>query len=274
MSNKTQIVIEPDKSFLFNLRSLTGYRDLLYFLVLRDIKVIYKQSVLGIGWAIIKPVVTMLVFTIIFGKIANLRTDGLPDFIFYYSGLVPWIYFSSATVASSSSLSANSHILTKVYFPRMILPFTPVLSKLMDFFISLILLLAMMFWFGFYPNINILFFPLILLILILTIAGFGLWLSALSVQYRDVNHAAGFFIQLLLYVSPVIISLSYIPDRYKTIYSFNPLVGIVEGFRSTLLGTNPMPWDLILPGLITTIFIFITGLIIFNKTEKYFADVV
>jgi len=273
MTDKTITVIGPDRGVLINIRELFKHKDLIFFLVLRDIKVIYKQSVLGVGWAIVRPVVSMVVFTIIFGKIANLKTDGLPDFIFYFSGLVPWLYFSSATAGSSSSLVANSNIIKKVYFPRMILPLTPILSKFMDFSISLILLLGMMFWFGIFPNINIIYFPLILIMLVLTSTGLGLWLSALSVQYRDINHASGFLIQLLLFVSPVIVSVSYIPEKYKTIYSFYPLAGVIEGFRSVFLGTQSMPWELILPGFITVIFIFISGLIVFNKTEKYFADI-
>lgn len=274
MLNKNQIIISPDKGFIIDLKELISYKDLIYFLALRDIKVMYKQSILGIGWAILRPVITMIVFTVIFGKIAKLNTDGLPHFIFYYSGLVPWIYFSTATGAASSSLNANSHILTKVYFPRMIFPLTPVLSKLMDFIISLVLLIGMIIWFGFLPGKDIIFFPVVLLLLILSSLALGLWLSALSVQYRDVNHASGFLLQILLYVSPVIISLSYVPEKYKFLYSFYPLAGIIEGFRSCLLGVKPMPWDLIIPGFITSIIVFITGLIIFNKTEKNFADVV
>ena len=271
---KNLTIIEPNKGFFVNFREFLHYKDLMYFLVLRDIKIVYKQSVLGVGWAVLRPLVTMLIFTVIFGEIAKLNTDGLPKPIFYLSGLVPWIYFSTVVGASSSSLRANSNILTKVYFPRFILPFTPVLSKLMDFLIALILLIALMFWYDYYPDINILYFPLILLMLVITACGFGLWLSALSVQYRDINHVSGYFIQLMLYGSPVIISVSEIPDKYINIYSFYPLVGIIEGFRAALLGVNPMPWDLVLPGLLTAVFIFVSGLLVFNRLEKHFADII
>jgi len=274
MSNKTSTIIEPNKSFLLNFREFLHYKDLMYFLVLRDIKIIYKQSVLGVGWAIIKPLITVLIYTVIFGEIANMRTDGIPKPLYYFSGLVPWLYFTSALTSSSSSLNANSNILTKVYFPRLILPLMPVLSKLVDFFIAMVMFFAMMLWKGYYPGYNIIYFPLILFLLILTISGSGLLLSSLSVQYRDISHASGYFIQLLLFISPVFVSNTYIPQEYRNLYAFNPLVGIVEGFRAALLGVNPMPWDLILPGMFTTFLIFIIGFVIFNRLEKHFADII
>lgn len=274
MSNKTSIIIEPNKGFFLNFREFLHYKDLMYSLVLRDIKIVYKQSVLGVGWAIIKPLITVLVYILIFGKIAKLRTDGIPQHLFFFSGLVPWLYFSTALASSSSSLSANANILTKVYFPRLILPLTPVLSKLMDFFIAMIMFIVMMFWSDFYPGINILYFPLIFFMLILTISGAGLLLSALSVQYRDINHASGYLMQLLLFISPVFVSVSYIPQEYMKIYAFNPLVGIMEGFRASLLGVYPMPWDLILPGMISAFLIFILGILVFNRAEKSFADII
>jgi len=274
MNQKNITVVEPNKSFLLNFREFLHYKDLMYSLVLRDIKIGYKQSVLGVGWAIIKPLITVLIYTVIFGEIANMRTDGIPKPLFFFSGLVPWLYFTSALTSSSSSLNANSNILTKVYFPRLILPLTPVLSKLVDFFIAMVMFFAMMLWKGYYPGYNILYFPLILFLLILTISGSGLLLSSLSVQYRDISHASGYFIQLLLFISPVFVSNTYIPQEYRNLYAFNPLVGIVEGFRAALLGVNPMPWDLILPGMFTTFLIFIIGFVIFNRLEKHFADII
>ena len=274
MNQRYVTLIEPNKSFFINFREFLNYKDLMYSLILRDIKIVYKQSVLGVGWAIIKPLITVLIYTLIFGRIANLRTDGITDDLFFFSGLVSWLYFTTALASSSSSLNSNSNILTKVYFPRLILPLTPVVSKLMDFFIALILFIVMMLWKGFYPDTNIIYFPLILLMLIMTISGSGLLLSSLSVQYRDISHASGYFIQLLLFISPVFVSVSYIPQEYRNLYAFNPLVGIVEGFRAALLGVNPMPWDLILPGMFTTLVLFITGILVFNRLEKHFADII
>jgi len=273
-ANLLQTVIRPQKGWrLIDLKELREYKDLFYFLVWRDIKVRYAQSVLGIGWAVIQPVFTMIVFTIVFGKLAKISSDGVPYAIFSFTALVPWTYFSTALTGASGSLIAGSGMLTKVYFPRIIIPMTPVLGKLVDFGIALLLLFGMMVWFKTMPTIWALTLPLLILLMILTAAGLGMWLTALSIQYRDINYGMSFSVRLLMYAAPVVYPASLIPDKYRLLYGLNPMAGVIEGFRSALLGTKPMPWDLIAMGSITAIVIAISGAFYFRRMERIFADV-
>ena len=272
--NKNIVVIEPQSGWRFlNLKELREYRDLFYFLIWKNIKVKYAQSVLGIGWAIIQPVFSMIVFTIIFGKLVNVSSDGAPYALFSFVALVPWTYFSNSLIDTTGSLVTNRNMLTKIYFPRLIFPMTSVLSKLVDFSISLFILFILMIWFGAIPNIGVLILPYLILLLMLTAAGIGMWLSALAVQFRDIKYAMNFGIQLLMYSAPVVYPASIIPSQYQLVYSINPLVGIIEGFRSALLGTNPMPWDFIIVGSISAFIIALTGAMYFKRMERYFADV-
>lgn len=270
----SQTIIEPKPGWrLIDWKELRAYKDLFYFLVWRDIKVLYKQTILGFAWAVIRPVFSMIVFSIIFGRLAQVGSDGVPYPIFSYVALVPWTYFSTALTSSTQSLVNSSNMLTKVYFPRLVIPMTPVLAKLVDFGIAFVILLLMMVWYAIPPTWNVVFLPLLVLLLILTASGIGMWLSALAIQYRDVRFAISFVAQLLMYAAPVVWPVSLIPDRFRLLYGLYPMAGVIEGFRSSLLGTNPMPWDLILMGAFSAVVIAITGALYFRRLERIFADV-
>jgi lipopolysaccharide transport system permease protein len=271
---KNITVIEPRSGWeIVDWRELKDYRDLFYYWVWRNIKARYAQSVLGIGWAIIQPVFAMLVFTVVFGKLAKLDSDGAPYAIFSFAALVPWTYFSNAFSEAAGSLVTNTNMITKIYFPRIVLPLTSVISKLLDFGISFIILIFLLIVFQVTPTIGVLFIPVLVIIMMITASGAGMWFAALSIHYRDVKHGLHFMVQLLMYAAPVVYATSIIPEQYRLIYALNPMVGVIEGFRSALLGTNPMPWDLILVGTITSLLIFIIGALYFRRMERIFADV-
>ena len=268
-------IIEPISGWqLIDWRELWRYRDLFFFLVWRDVKTRYAQSILGIGWAVIQPLFSMVVFTIVFGNLAKINSEGVPYAIFSYTALVPWTYFSSSLISSSNSLLSSSNLITKVYFPRLVIPIVPVLGKLVDFGIALLILGGLMLWYGIAPTIWIFFIPVLTLLMMLTAAGIGMWLTALSIQYRDVNYAMTFVVQLMMYAAPVVYPTSSVPQQFHLLYGLNPMVGVIEGFRSALLGTNPMPWDLIALGMATAIVFFVTGGFYFKRMERVFADVV
>ena len=271
-------VIEKQRGIkLLNIKELVRYKDLLYFLVKRDITVLYKQTVLGFLWAIINPVMQMLIFSFIFGSLVEMPSDGIPYPIFSYAAILPWTYFSQSLSGATNSLVQSAGIFTKVYFPRVFIPLTPVLSKLVDFAISFLVIIVMMIYFGITPNINLIFLPFLILLMILTASGIGMWLSSLAVQYRDVKFALPFISTLLMYAAPVVFPASLILEKGKVfylLYGLYPMTGVIEGFRSSLLGVNPMPWDLIGMGTISSVVIFFGGLIYFRKMERIFADVV
>ena len=276
--NPVQIIIEPVKSWqMIDWRELQAYRDLFFFLVARDVKVLYKQTVLGFAWAVIRPLITMVIFTIIFGNLAQVSSDGIPYAIFNYVALVPWLYFSTSLNAASLSLVNNTAMLTKVYFPRLVFPLTAVAAKLVDFLISFLIVGLLMLYYRIPPTRNIIMLPLLILLMILTAAGVGMWLSALAVQYRDIKHGLPFLSQLLMYAAPVVWPISLITTRFGTtarfFYGFYPMAGVIAGFRSALLNNIPMPWDLIGAGAISAILIFISGAFYFRRTEYLFADV-
>ncbi|MGR3173291.1 MAG: ABC transporter permease [Candidatus Scalindua sp.] len=263
----------PGKLPTLEIMELWIYRDLLFFLVWRDIKVLYKQTVVGIGWAILKPLFTMIVFSVVFGRLAKVPSDGIPYPIFVFVALVPWNYFSTSLNASGMSLVSNTNLITKVYLPRLILPIVPVLSNLLNYGIALVFLFGMMIYYGIYPGWNIIFFPLLVMIMTLTVIGSGMWLSALGIQYRDVNHAMQFIVMMLMYAAPVVYPSSLIPEEYRLLYGVFPMAGVIEGFRASLLSTGPMPWDLLAIGAFVAIFTVVTGILFFNHMEKNFADV-
>jgi lipopolysaccharide transport system permease protein len=274
MDHSHQTVIEPSRGWqLVNVRELLRYKDLFYFLVWKEIKVLYKQTILGLSWAIIRPLATMVIFSIVFGRLAKIPSDGVPYPIFAFVALVPWTYFSTAMTSSSNSLVGNTNLLTKVYFPRLIIPMTPVLSGLIDFGIAFVLLGAMMAWFRIVPTWNIVFLPLLMFLMICSASGIGMWLSALAIQYRDIKYAVPFLAQILLYAAPVVWPVSLVPSQYRLIYGLYPMAGVIEGFRSALLGTNPMPWDLVAMGTLSTLVILFSGALYFRKMERTFADV-
>ena len=258
----------------FNVQEVWAYRDLFYLLVWRDIKTRYAQSVLGIGWAIIQPLFSMVVFTVVFGNMAKISSDGVPYAIFSFSALVPWTYFSGALTAAGGSLLTARGIITKVYFPRIIVPLVAVVAKLWDFVIALIILFGVMAYFGFAPTARTLYLPVIVLLMTLTAAGAGMWLTALSLQYRDIQYSLGFGVQLLMYASPVVYPVSMVPERFRLLYYLNPMASIIEVFRSVLLGTNPIPWQALSIGAGMTFLLVISGSLYFTSMERKFADVV
>ncbi len=268
-------VIEPKSGWRrIDFRELWHYRELFYFLVWRDVKARYAQSVLGVGWAVINPLLSMIVFTLIFGELLDVRSDGVPYAIFSYTALVPWAFFSQGVTGATGSLISGSGMLTKVYFPRLVMPLASIMSKGIDFCIAFLLIFGLMAWFKITPTVWVGILPLLILLMILTSAGLGMWATALAVQYRDIRFGIGFGIQLLMYASPVVYPASLIPDQYRLAYSLNPMVGVIEGFRSALLNTNPMPWNLIAIGSIGAVVIGVTGALYFRRMERNFADVV
>jgi lipopolysaccharide transport system permease protein len=215
----------------------------------------------------------MIVFTVIFGNLAKVDSEGVPYAVFSFTALVPWSYFSSSLTSASGSLINSKNLITKIYFPRLVIPLAPVIGNLIDFGISFLILIGLMLWFGVVPTIWVLMLPVLIISMMLTASGVGMWLTALSIQYRDINYGAGFFIQLLLYGSPVIYATSIIPEKYQILYALNPMVGVIEGFRAALLGTRTMPWNLIGIGSLMAVAFFLSGALYFRSMERYFADV-
>jgi len=254
-------------------KELIHYRDLFFFLVWKNIKVLYAQTILGFLWAILNPLIQIVIFTIIFGKVAKLDTGGIPYALFSTVAIVPWAYMSGAMLASSQSLVTGQSMLGKVYFPRLIFPVTPVLSKLVDFGISILLVAVVLIYYGVAPTANYIFLPLFILIMMAVPTGFGLWLSSLAIRYRDVKFVMPFFLSMLIYSAPILYSANKIPEAYRFIYSLNPIVSVIEGYRSCLLGT-PMPWGYILPGTVMAILLVSSGAIYFRRMERVIVDVI
>ena len=257
-----------------NLREIWQYRELLYFLSWRDIKVRYKQTLLGVLWAIIQPFFTMVVFSIFFGKLAKIPSDGIPYPIFAFAALVPWTLFANALTQSSNSLVQSANLLKKVYFPRLIIPISSVLAGTVDFLLAFILLLAMMLFYGILPTVNIVWLPFFLLLTCGTALGVGLWLSAMNVKFRDVRYTVPFLTQFWLFATPIAYPSSLLSDPWRTLYGLNPMAGVIEGFRWALLGTETAPGSLIVVSVFTMVILLGTGLAFFRRVEKTFADVV
>ncbi|OHA93155.1 MAG: phosphate ABC transporter permease [Candidatus Zambryskibacteria bacterium RIFCSPLOWO2_12_FULL_39_45] len=270
-----ETVIRPKKTFsLEDVREVWRYKELLYFFVWRDLKVRYKQTSIGVLWALIQPFVTMVVFSIFFGGLAKMPSDGVPYPIFVYVGLLFWNFFSSALGDTSNTLLANQSIITKVYFPRLILPIASVATKLIDFSIGTIMLVILMFYYGYIPHLGGLFIlPLLLLITFMTSVGLGLFLCSINIKYRDVRYALPFLMQIMLYVTPVIYPAS-IAGKYSWVLAINPMMGVIQNARAAVLGTTPINWLLISISLVGTLVLMIFGIYFFKKTERYFADIV
>jgi lipopolysaccharide transport system permease protein len=254
-------------------KELRQYRDLFYFMVWREIKVLYAQTILGFSWAILQPLIQIIIFTIVFGKVAKLSTDGIPYFLFSSVAIIPWTYMSQAMAQSSESLVQGQHMLGKIYFPRLIFPLTPVLARLIDFGISILILLVVALVYRIQPTWNLIFLPFFVILMMAIPAGIGMWLSALAIRFRDVKHAMPFLVRILMYSAPIVYSASSIPAPYRIIYSLNPIVGVIEGYRACLLGT-PVPWQYICPGIITGIILLCTGALYFKRMESVFVDVI
>ena len=273
-SARPTVVIEPSRGlFHFDLRSVWDYRELLYFLVWRDIRVRYKQTLIGAAWAILQPFLTMLIFVVIFGVFAKFPSDGLPYPIFAYTAILLWFCFSQAATNAAQSLVADAALLKKVYFPRLLIPLAAVIRPVVDFAVSFVLLLAMMAWYGITPKWTLLATPLFVLMAVITALTVGLWLSALNVRYRDVGHTFPFLIQVWMFASPVVYSISLIPEHWRFLYSLNPLVGVIEGFRWAVLGTQTPPLTAIAVSAASVLVALIGGLIFFKRMERTFADI-
>ena len=270
----TTIYIKPSKGLAaLNLRDLWVYRELVYFMVWRDVKVRYKQTMLGAAWAIIQPVMTMLVFTFLFGKVAKLPSDGVPYPVFSYTALLPWGLFVNALNQGSRSLVAHNNMVTKIYFPRLILPMASVFSGMVDFIIAFVILVGLMFYYQVTPAWNVLWtLPLFLILALITALGVALWLSAINVKYRDVNQALPFLTQFWLFATPVAYSSSVISDKWQIVYSLNPMVGIVTTFRWALLGIEPLYTTAMIVSLAEIVVLGVVGLVLFVRTEQSFND--
>ena len=269
------IIIRPSRGWVpLKLADLWAYRELLYFLVWRDVKVRYKQTVLGAAWAIIQPFLTMVVFSVVFGRLAKIPSDGLPYPVFAYCALLPWQLFAHALTESGNSLVASQNLITKVYFPRLVIPLAAVLGGLVDFAIAFLVLLAMMAYYGIAPTAAVATLPLFLLLAVATALGVGLWLSALNVQYRDVRYTIPFLTQFWLFATPVAYPASLVPEPWRAVFGLNPMAGVVEGFRWALLGTAHAPGPMLAVSGAVVLALLVGGLYYFRRMEKTFADVV
>jgi lipopolysaccharide transport system permease protein len=275
IAHSAKINIEPPRGWqALDFREIWHYRELLYFLAWRDLRVRYKQTVIGAAWAILQPFLTMVVFSVIFGQLVGVPSDGVPYPIFSYVALLPWTFFAGALNRSSTSLTYDVSLISKVYFPRLILPFASVLSLLVDLGIAFVILLGMMLFYGIVPGRAVLMLPLLLLLAFLTAFGVGLWLSALNVKYRDIAYIIPFLSQFWLFMTPVAYPSTIIPSGWRFLYNLNPMVGVVEGFRWALLGQQNVPTGLLLLSTVVVLILFIGGLFFFRRIEHEFADVI
>jgi lipopolysaccharide transport system permease protein len=270
-----EIVIAPSKGWVaLKLKELWEYRELLYFFIWRDIKVRYKQTVFGAAWAIIQPFFTMIVFSLFFGRLAKIPSDGIPYPVWNFAALVPWQLFANGISQSSNSLVTNANMIRKIYFPRLAMPIAAVIAGVVDFLLAFLVLLLMMFYFGIVPTVNAIWLPGFLLLALVTSLGVGLWLSAMNVQFRDIRYAIPFITQFWFFATPIAYPSSLLSEPWRTIYGINPMVGVVEGFRWALLGTNTAPSSAIFVSSLTALGLLVSGAFYFRRMEKTFADVV
>ena len=267
--------IAPSKGWVsLQLKELYAYRELLYFLIWRDIKVRYKQTALGAAWAIIQPFFTMLVFSLFFGRLAKMQSDGLPYPVFAYAALVPWTFFAQGLSQASDSLVGSANLIRKVYFPRLAIPVGTVAGGVVDFALAFGVLLLMMFYYGVRPGWQIVWLPLLLLLALVTALGVGLWLSALNVKFRDVKYVVPFVTQFWMFLTPIAYPSSLLPEVWRPVYALNPMVGVVEGFRWALLGTDTAPGPMLGVSATVALLLLVSGAFVFRRMEKSFADVV
>ncbi|MDD5292444.1 MAG: ABC transporter permease [Candidatus Omnitrophica bacterium] len=255
-------------------RELWRYRELLYFLSWKDIKVRYKQTVIGAAWAIIQPLFTMVIFTIFFGRLAKMPSDGIPYPIFSYAALVPWTFFANGLADASDSLVSNANLIKKIYFPRIIIPISAILSKSVDFILAFLVLIVMMIGYGIFPTKAVIWLPFFFLLAVVTSLGVGLWFTAMNVQFRDVRYTVPFLIQAWLFATPIVYPSSLLKEPWRTLYGINPMAGVVEGFRWALLGTNAPPSLMVFVSVAVSVLILISGAFYFRRMEKNFADVI
>jgi len=265
--------IEPSRGWgALRLREIWNRRELLYLFVWRDLKVRYKQTFLGAAWAVLQPVVTMVIFSVIFGRLANIPSEGVPYPIFTFTALLPWYYFSSSLHRVAGSVVAEAHLISKIYFPRLIIPLSGVMAGIVDFCVSFCVLIAMMGWYGLFPTWRVLALPVLLMLVAATALGVGLWLSALNVKYRDIGHVMPFLIQCWFFASPVIYPVTMVPEQWRLLYSLNPLVGVLEGFRWALLGTGSPRFTVMASSAAAVVAILVGGAFYFKRVERTFAD--
>ena len=274
-NNKQSIkIINPKTKYFPNFKEIFEYKDLLYFLILKDIKARYAQSVIGVGWAIIQPLFFMLVFTVIFGKLAKIDSEGVPYQIFSFTALVPWTFFSNAMTDSANSLSGNMALITNIYIPRILIPFSATIGKFIDFFIAFFILIILLLFYSYFPDQKIILIFMYIFLMFISAFAFGLILGTMSIQYRDIRYALPFGIQLFMYASPVAYSTNMIPEKYHIIYALNPMVTVIEGFRNIFLNTGNITVEMILVSFLVSFLCLMVGIIYFSKTERIFADVV
>lgn len=273
-SNSNIKIINSNQSYFPDVREILEFKSLLYYLVLKDIKTRYSQSIIGIGWAIIQPIFFMIVFTIIFGKLAKIESEGAPYALFSYCALVPWTFFSNGLADSSNSLITNISLVTHTYIPRILIPFSSIIGKFIDFIITFLILILMMFWFGYGLNFKIFLSIFYILLMMISSLGFGLILGTMATQYRDVKHALSFGVQLFMYATPVAYSTNIIPEQYRVFYALNPMVTVVEGFREIFINAGVIDLNMILVSVITSLVILVIGVMYFSKIERIFADVI
>jgi lipopolysaccharide transport system permease protein len=274
-SNLLKLRITPENPLIqFNIAELYAFRELIYFFTWRDLKVRYKQTVLGVSWAILQPLLTMLVFSVFFGRLAGMPSDGIPYPLFTLAGIVPWTFFANSVTLASNSLIIHQDMIKKIYFPRLTLPLATILAGLVDFILAFSVLITMMIVYSTYPTINLLILPFLVLLSIFTALGVSFWFATLNVRYRDVRYIVPFLVQLWMFISPVAYPSSLLEENFKILYSLNPMVGVIEGFRWALLGVGPSPGPMILASSIASLVIFFGGLIYFNHMEAEFADVI
>jgi lipopolysaccharide transport system permease protein len=271
-----ETIIEPSKSWVpLNLKEIWAYRELLVFMIWRDIIVRYKQTLLGATWAIVRPVSSMVVFSLFFGQLANMPSDNLPYPIFNYAALLPWTFFANGLTRVTGSIVGSSGLIKKVYFPRLIIPLSGVFGGIPDFALAFLVLMGMMVYYGIYPSwASIIWLPLLLLLASVTALGIGLWMAALNALYRDVGHVVTFIVQLWMFATPIVYPASIISEPWRTIYGLNPMVGVIEGFRWSLLNSGNPPGLMVLLSTIVSVLVLISGLFYFRRMEKTFADVV
>ena len=270
-----ELLIEPNRPALHYWHDVWRYRELFWFLTWRDILVRYKQTSVGVAWSVIRPFVTMLVFSVVFGVLAKLPSNGVPYPLLVFAAMLPWNFFANALSESSGSLISNANLLTKIYFPRIIVPGSSIIVSLIDFVISLVIMAGMMLWYGYLPDWRVVTLPLFLLLAFLPVAGAGLWFSALNVKFRDFRYVVPFLLQFGLYVSPVGFASSIVPEKWRLLYALNPMVGVIDGFRWALLkGDVQLNWSGLLLSTILSLLLLVSGLWFFRKTERILADVI
>jgi len=275
MDDVPVVLIQPRHGWLkFDLAALYRYRELLYFLTWRDVIVRYKQAAVGVAWAVLQPLLTMVVFTVIFGRFAKMPSDNLPYPIFAFTALLPWNYFAQAIARSGTSLVSNANLVSKVYFPRLVIPISGAIAPLVDFAISFVILLGMMAWYRIAPTWGVLMLPVFTLLAVVTAVAVSLYLAALNVKYRDVGHTIPFLVQFWMYASPVVYSVSIIPEKWRLLYSLNPMVGVIEGFRWALLGKEQPDFAVMAMSAVIVTILLVGGLVYFKRTERIFADII